>query len=388
MEALERTEVYEYMLSLTSGFGQPSFQGFKVLYAFEQHELGHSAQSLQYCETIAAEVFRCPLRANSDLISTLRTLTNALLVETTQDELEWPKKLQLLDESQGFALLQFHLSQYSEFDSCYTMKELLGEGGYGAVYAGVRKEDGRQVAVKCLDKDVCKKIITIPGETRSLPLEVALMEMMSKPYCEKVVELLDWFETSEIFVLVMERPDPCMDLYKFSKQSDGQLSEDVSQTIMKQVVQAVCLCCDRGVLHRDIKPENVLINQQTLEVKLIDFGCGDLLTDEVYTEFRGTIYYCPPEWILYKKYLGVSATVWSLGVLLYELVCGRLPFNTGEKIAEGKLKFPRRLSDECCMLIRWCLEHHPENRPTFQEILNHRWFMGELQDMDHVRQVE
>lgn len=113
------------------------------------------------------------------------------------------------------------------------------------------------------------------------------MEIMSKPYCEEVVELLDWFETSEIFVLVMERPDPCMDLYKFSKQGDGQLSEDVSQTIMKQVVQAVRLCCDRGVLHRDIKPENILINQQTLEVKLIDFGCGDLLTDEVYTEFRG-----------------------------------------------------------------------------------------------------
>ncbi|KAG7331861.1 hypothetical protein KOW79_005830 [Hemibagrus wyckioides] len=151
----------EIAVLLLNGYRFLRKKGFKVLYAFEQHELGHSAQSLQYCETIAAEVFRCPLRANSDLISTLRTLTNALLVETTQDELEWPKKLQLLDESQGFALLQFHLSQYSEFDSCYTMKELLGEGGYGAVYAGVRKEDGRQVAVKCLDKDVCKKIITI-----------------------------------------------------------------------------------------------------------------------------------------------------------------------------------------------------------------------------------
>lgn len=134
----------------------------------------------------------------------------------------------------------------------------------------------------------------------------------------------------------------------------------------------------------------------------------------------GTIYYCPPEWILYKKYLGVSATIWSLGVLLYELVCRDLPFNTREKIVQGKLKFPGHLSDgekiheyaffqhfvllmtfyrsgplshvsahtECCKLIRWCLEHHPENRPTFQEILNHKWFLGEFQDMDQVRQME
>ncbi|KAK3522464.1 hypothetical protein QTP86_013066 [Hemibagrus guttatus] len=70
-----------------------------------------------------------------------------------------------------------------------------------------------------------------PGKTCSLPLEVTLMEIVSKLYSEKVVELLDRFEMSEFFILVMERPDPCMDLYKFCKLSAGQLCEDMSQTI-------------------------------------------------------------------------------------------------------------------------------------------------------------
>ncbi|KAK3506699.1 hypothetical protein QTP70_015709 [Hemibagrus guttatus] len=185
---------------------------------------------------------------------------------------------------------------------------------------------------------------------------------------------VDMAQSLELFVLVMERPDPCMDLYEFYKLSNGQLCEDVPQTIMEQMVQAARHYCDHGVLHHDFKPENVLINQQTLEVKLIEFGCGDLLTDNVYTENSGqftvdtesgsgccgewcfvtrsalslfshlsTPYYNPSEWILYQEYFGISATVWSLGVLLYELVCGILPFNTREKIVQRKLKFPCHL---------------------------------------------
>ncbi|KAG7331840.1 hypothetical protein KOW79_005809 [Hemibagrus wyckioides] len=88
-------------------------EGFKVLYAFEQFELGHSAQSLQYSKTLDAEVFRCPLHADSNLISILRTLANTLLVEMMQDELDWLRKLRQLGESQDFALLQFHLSQHN-----------------------------------------------------------------------------------------------------------------------------------------------------------------------------------------------------------------------------------------------------------------------------------
>lgn len=121
-------------------------------------------------------------------------------------------------------------------------------------------------------------------------MEVALLELVSKPpHCENVVQLLEWFETSTFFILVLERPNPCIELREFCKQNDHRLPEPLAQTIMQQVVEAAHHCCDRGVLHRDIKTENILINPDTLQVKLIDFGCGDLLTDEVYRRYAGQL---------------------------------------------------------------------------------------------------
>ncbi|KFP80171.1 Serine/threonine-protein kinase pim-1, partial [Acanthisitta chloris] len=74
-------------------------------------------------------------------------------------------------------------------------------------------------------------------------------------------------------------------------------------------------CTRRGVLHRDIKPENILLNPHTGDVKLIDFGCGTFLQEELYTTFAGMWAYRPPEWLLYGYYGDQDATVWSLGML-------------------------------------------------------------------------
>ncbi|MGL4897407.1 MAG: protein kinase domain-containing protein [Cetobacterium sp.] len=124
-----------------------------------------------------------------------------------------------------------------------------------------------------------------------MPLEVALMKMVSAPpKCDNIVELLEWFERPDCLILVMERPSPCMNLHHFSKLYNGQVPEPLARDIMRQVIQAAIHCSDRKVLHRDIKPENLLINPETLQVKLIDFGCGDLLKDSAYTSFAGKTY--------------------------------------------------------------------------------------------------
>lgn len=127
-----------------------------------------------------------------------------------------------------------------------------------------------------------------PGETQRLPMEVALMEMVSKPFhCDNVLELIEWFEMPDCFILILERPSPCVDLRHFVHSHKGRLSEPLTQNIMRQVVQAARHCCECGVLHRDIKAENLLVNTDTLQVKLIDFGCGDLLKDTPYTVYAG-----------------------------------------------------------------------------------------------------
>ncbi|KAF5889434.1 histone-lysine N-methyltransferase PRDM9-like, partial [Clarias magur] len=248
-------------------------------------------------------------------------------------------------ESQDVLLQEFHPSQHHEFDARYAVVELLAKEQYGTLYTGVHKADGKEVGIKCVMKDPTDELITIPEQIKILPLEVALIKLVSKPpLCENVVELLDWFETSTFFFLVVERPNPCMDLRDFCKLDNGRLAELVAQKVIQQVVRAARHCCERGVLHCDFE-QNLLINPDTLEVKLVDFGCAEVMTDELYTDFPGNPAFSPPEWVQYRKYFGFPAIIWGLGVLLFEMVCGELPFCNEEQIVKGHLPFIPGLSD-------------------------------------------
>ncbi|XP_058253400.1 serine/threonine-protein kinase pim-1-like [Hemibagrus wyckioides] len=175
------------------------------------------------------------------------------------------------------------------------------------------------------------------------------MKKVSKPLpCDNVLELIEWFEMSDCYILVLERPSPCMDLQQFLKHHDGRLSEALAQKIMSQVVKAARHCCQAGVFHGDIKAENLLINPDTLDVKLIDFGCGALLSDTPYTEYEGTWSISPPEWVCDGEYFGYPATIWSLGVLLFYLVCGHMPFHNEDDIFYRKMYFAPGVSEVWC----------------------------------------
>ncbi|KPP75966.1 hypothetical protein Z043_104738 [Scleropages formosus] len=257
-------------------------------------------------------------------------------------------------------------------EDLYTHGEVLGIGSFGIVYEGFRKSDGLLVAIKYISKSEAKQIMDTEG---LIPLEVALMKRVnSSPASPYIVQLIDWFDHPTEYVMVLERPHPCLNLVEFCESQGGKLTENKARSVILQVVEALRTCQARGVLHRDLKPDNVLIQTDTLQVKLIDFGCGEFLTSTSYKGFAGARLFNPPEMFLQNLYIPVPATVWSVGVTLFDLVCGSLPFFSREEIIRAKLFFREKVTTDCRHLVRWCLSPNPANRPTLEQIVFHRWF--------------
>ncbi|XP_063614752.1 serine/threonine-protein kinase pim-3-like, partial [Penaeus indicus] len=239
------------------------------------------------------------------------------------------------------------------FDRQYRVGHILGEGGFGRVYAGFRKIDNLPVAIKQIAKSKVPAWGWINGER--VPLEICLLKRVS--HVPGVIRLITWYEFSDCFVIVMERPEAVKDLFDYITDRK-RVPEPEARYLFRQVVDVVRQCHAAGVIHRDIKDENLLIttNRQGRKViKLIDFGSGAFLKDNIYTDFDGTRVYSPPEWIKQKQYQAGPATVWSLGILLYDLVCGDIPFAQDEQIISAILDFRVSVSDECQDLIRQCL---------------------------------
>merc|ERR1712168_1404054 len=188
-----------------------------------------------------------------------------------------------------------------------------------------------------------------------------------------VIRLIDYFDMSHSYYIVMERFNS-KDLFDFISEQ-GCLRENLARHLFKQVLDIVVQCHARGVLHRDIKDENLLIDLTTRQIKLIDFGSGTHLHDGVYTDFEGTRVYSPPEWIKYRKYKADGLTVWSLGILLYDMLCGDVPFETDQQICDGTIVwYPQlQLSQEAKNLIRICLNPNPEERISLNQLVNHSW---------------
>uniref|UniRef100_A0A672UNC6 non-specific serine/threonine protein kinase n=1 Tax=Strigops habroptila TaxID=2489341 RepID=A0A672UNC6_STRHB len=254
----------------------------------------------------------------------------------------------------------------------YRVEPLLGRGGFGSIYSGVRLSDGAPVAIK----RVARERISSWGERVSpsgtrIPMEIAMMRKV-RSGCSAIIQLLDWFELPNCFLLVLERPDPSQDLSRFIKEW-RVLPEDLAWGIFMQVLVAVLHCHGCGVLHRDIKPKSIVLNLGMGEVKLIVFGCSTFLRDTVYTKFSGeNTCVLPPEWFHYHCYHGRLAVIWSLGVLLYEMICTVVPFRRGQEPPATEQWFPG-FSPECQHLIKWCLSMCACDRPSLEDIFNHPW---------------
>ncbi|TRY54474.1 hypothetical protein DNTS_009189 [Danionella cerebrum] len=259
--------------------------------------------------------------------------------------------------------------------SQYMIGYKLGQGGFGNVNAAFRLADNLSVAVKIAKKSESMEYINIPDQPTPVPLEVGLTVLANKgPSCPRIIQLLDWQDDDDKYVMVLQRPVASMDLMSYIRLNHNFMDEDKARHLMEQVTDAAITCCNRGVLHRDIKLENVLVNTGTLDITLIDFGCGALLHDMPYDSYNSTAVYCPPEFFIDGKYFGKPATVYSLGVLLFYSVCHHFPKKSDQEKLEKWEWRQGRLSKECCHLLNSCLHPSPKERIPLDEILLHNWF--------------
>ena len=145
-----------------------------------------------------------------------------------------------------------------------------------------------------------------------------------------------------------------------------------------------------GITHRDIKDENILINKEG-KITLIDFGSGPFIHELESTKFEGTLLYSPPEWIKGQQYLFKEAAVWSLGILLYDILHGDIPFQTEEDIIKWdnkKLALKKHLSVDSLSLIKSCLHVNPGDRIKLEDIPNHSWLKDATSDINSRRKLD
>uniref|UniRef100_A0A8C5DAR9 non-specific serine/threonine protein kinase n=1 Tax=Gouania willdenowi TaxID=441366 RepID=A0A8C5DAR9_GOUWI len=252
-----------------------------------------------------------------------------------------------------------------EFTIRYKEEELLGEGGYSQVYAGERRSTSTPVAIKHIRKKNVQFVkVNCQGNVYD-----EILEVFENP---AVIGLMDTFHLETEVIIVMERPPDTVDgqIYLLEVQ---YIPEDQIKVIFKQIINAALLMHKNGVFHRDLKLTNILVkrNKGTPEIRVIDFGCGNFVENEPFSEFNGTPEFAPPEVYREETYMAEAKTVWQIGAMLY-MTCTRDSFETSVYMKEGN-EVLENVSMECNDFLNQCLALDPNQRPTLEDLLLHPW---------------
>ncbi|KAK9764265.1 hypothetical protein K7432_008374 [Basidiobolus ranarum] len=262
----------------------------------------------------------------------------------------------------------------------YNVLELLGTGSFSKVYlAEDSRSTSRLVAIKMIEKASGmhgRRLRTLVSR------EIEFLTMVDHP---NIVAYYETVQTETHTCLVLEYVKGA-ELYDFVANENPILSNPSKiQQVFSQLVFAVEHLHDRNICHRDLKLENVLIQEDhdNLTVKLSDLGLAEYVSDISYLSSRcGTEEYCAPEILLGQSTDGVKADIWSLGIILFTMVAGHLPFNLEPnesrrafyaRINRAEYECPSKVSEEAHDLISKLLQSQPSQRATIDDIKKHQW---------------
>ena len=272
---------------------------------------------------------------------------------------------------------------YLNFFDYYEMLDNLGEGIFGSVKLGVEKKTNQRVAIKIIKKEKTKE-----SDIELVRNEIDIMKLCYHPY---VVHLLDHFENGEYIFIVMEYIKGGS-LTDYMKSKKFNFTERRAAELIYQLAKGIKYLHKYGIIHRDLKPDNIMLTEASDKgnIKIMDFGLSKILgKKEKTTDGFGTLTFVSPEVLIRKPY-NKEVDIWSLGVILYLMLSGDLPFddpddieqNIAKSIVYQDVKFPpekfSKRSKAVIDLIKGCLTKDPKNRIKIDEILKGEWIKQQL----------
>ncbi|XP_036272266.1 MAP/microtubule affinity-regulating kinase 4 isoform X3 [Pipistrellus kuhlii] len=251
----------------------------------------------------------------------------------------------------------------------YRLLRTIGKGNFAKVKLARHILTGREVAIKIIDKTQLN-----PSSLQKLFREVRIMKGLNHP---NIVKLFEVIETEKTLYLVMEYAS-AGEVFDYLV-SHGRMKEKEARAKFRQIVSAVHYCHQKNIVHRDLKAENLLLDAEA-NIKIADFGFSNEFTlGSKLDTFCGSPPYAAPELFQGKKYDGPEVDIWSLGVILYTLVSGSLPFDghnlkeLRERVLRGKYRVPFYMSTDCESILRRFLVLNPAKRCTLEQIMKDKW---------------
>ncbi|XP_077476573.1 MAP/microtubule affinity-regulating kinase 3a isoform X7 [Stigmatopora argus] len=258
----------------------------------------------------------------------------------------------------------------------YRLLKTIGKGNFAKVKLARHILTGREVAIKIIDKTQLN-----PNSLQKLFREVRIMKILNHP---NIVNLFEVIETERTLYLVMEYASGG-EVFDYLV-AHGRMKEKEARAKFRQIVSAVQYCHQKHIVHRDLKAENLLLDAD-MNIKIADFGFSNEFTlGNKLDTFCGSPPYAAPELFQGKKYDGPEVDVWSLGVILYTLVSGSLPFDgqnlkeLRERVLRGKYRIPFYMSTDCENLLKRFLVLNPAKRGTLEQIMRDRWINAGFED--------
>ncbi|XP_045479260.1 serine/threonine-protein kinase SIK2-like isoform X2 [Harmonia axyridis] len=251
----------------------------------------------------------------------------------------------------------------------YDIERTIGKGNFAVVKLARHRITKTEVAIKIIDKSKLDA-----GNLQKVYREVDIMKRLDHSH---IVKLYQVMETKNMIYLVSEYASEG-EIFDYIARY-GRMSEEQARQKFWQILSAVEYCHNRNIVHRDLKAENLLLDSNN-NIKIADFGFSNYYsTTGQLSTWCGSPPYAAPEVFEGKKYIGPEIDIWSLGVVLYVLVCGALPFDGSslqalrDRVLSGRFRIPYFMSSDCESLIRKMLVLEPTKRYSVAQIKKHRW---------------